>query len=142
MDRVGWFGVAALVLMNAARSLFVVQAFKPVVSKVEAVPRYSYTVVRTYPHDREAFTQGLEFQDGFLYEGTGLNGRSSIRKVKLETGEVVQRRVVPSQYFGEGITIWKSDLFQLTWRSQVAFTYDRTTFAQKKTFSYAGEGWG
>ena len=67
-----------------------------------------YTVVRTFPHDRDAFTQGLQFLDGFLYEGTGLNGRSSIRKVKLETGEVVQRRDVPAQYFGEGIVVWQS----------------------------------
>src|SRR6266576_2773236 len=86
-------------------------------------PRSSYTVVHVYPHDRTAFTQGLEYLDGFLYEGTGLNGESSIRKVKLETGEVVQRRAVPAEHFGEGITIWKSNLIELTWRSQVALVY-------------------
>src|SRR2546427_758195 len=107
-----------------------------------AAPRQSYTIVHAYPHDPSAFTQGLEYHDGFLYEGTGLNGRSSIRKVKLETGEVVQRRDVPSRYFGEGITIWKAELFELTWRSQLAFTYDLATFAPKRTLSYAGEGWG
>src|SRR5437588_9038642 len=106
------------------------------------LPVYGYRIVRTYPHDRSAFTQGLEYADGFLYEGTGLNGRSSIRKVKLETGEVVQRREVSAQYFGEGITIWRSDLVELTWRSHVAFVYDRATFAPKQTFSFAGEGWG
>jgi glutaminyl-peptide cyclotransferase len=105
-------------------------------------PRGSYTVVRVYPHDRAAFTQGLEYHDGFFYEGTGLNGQSSIRKVKLETGEVVQRHDVPSQYFGEGITIWKSDLIELTWQSQVALVYDAATFTQKRTFPYVGEGWG
>ena len=105
-------------------------------------PRQSFSVVHAYPHDPAAFTQGLEYHDGFLYEGTGLNGRSSIRKVKLETGEVVQQRPVSSDYFGEGITIWKSDLFELTWRSQVAFVYDARTFAPKKTLSYTGEGWG
>jgi glutaminyl-peptide cyclotransferase len=105
-------------------------------------PRGSYTVVRAYPHDRSAFTQGLEYHDGFFYEGTGLNGQSSIRRVKVETGEVVQRHDVPAQYFGEGITIWKSDLIELTWQSQVALVYDAATFAPRRTFSYAGEGWG
>jgi glutamine cyclotransferase len=105
-------------------------------------PRSTYTVVRSYPHDRLAFTQGLEYADGFLYEGTGLNGRSSIRKVAIETGQVMQRRDLATQYFGEGITIWKGNLVQLTWRSQIAFAYDRATFTPKGTFSYAGEGWG
>jgi glutaminyl-peptide cyclotransferase len=105
-------------------------------------PRSSYTVVRVYPHDRSAFTQGLEYAGGFFYEGTGLNGQSSIRKVKLETGEVVQRHDVPAEYFGEGITIWKSSLIELTWRSQIALVYDLATFSQKRTFSYVGEGWG
>jgi len=106
------------------------------------LPVSGYTVVRTYPHDRDAFTQGLQYLDGFLYEGTGLNGRSSIRKVKLETGEVVQRRNLATDYFGEGITVWQSELFQLTWRSGVAFVYDRSTFALRRTFTYPGEGWG
>jgi glutaminyl-peptide cyclotransferase len=105
-------------------------------------PHQMYSVVRTYPHDPSAFTQGLEYHDGFLYEGTGLNGRSSIRKVRLETGEVVQKRDLPSQYFGEGITIWKAEIVELTWRSQIGFTYDLSTFAPKRTFSYSGEGWG
>lgn len=74
--------------------------------------------------------------------GTGLNGRSSIRKVTLETGEVLQQRAVSSDHFGEGITIWKSDLIELIWRSQIAFVYDRTTFEPKRTFTYLGEGWG
>ena len=78
------------------------------------IPVYTYQVVRTYPHDPAAFTQGLEFVDGALYEGTGLNGRSSIRKVKLDTGEVLQRRDISSEYFGEGITLWKTDLIERT----------------------------
>jgi len=105
-------------------------------------PRASYRVVHVYPHDHGAFTQGIEYLDGFFYEGTGLNGKSSIRKVKVETGEVVQKRDVSREHFGEGITIWKSDLIELTWQSHVAFVYDRATFAPKRTFSYAGEGWG
>src|SRR6185295_3080538 len=99
----------------------------------ERLPVYSYRVVRSYPHDSKAFTQGLQFVDGFLYEGTGLNGSSSIRKVKLETGEVVQKRDVARAYFGEGITVWKTDVIQLTWQSQVAFVYDKTTFAPRGT---------
>ena len=103
---------------------------------------YGYRVVRAYPHDPKAFTQGLQCVDGFLYEGTGLNGRSSIRKVTLETGEVVQRRDVARAYFGEGITVWNTDLIQLTWESHVAFVYDKETFAPRRTFTYAGQGWG
>ena len=108
----------------------------------ERLPVYGYRVVRSYPHDPTAFTQGLEYVDGVLYEGTGLNGSSSIRKVKLETGEVVQRRDVARAYFGEGITVWKTDLIQLTWQSNVAFVYDRQTFAPLRSFKYKGEGWG
>src|SRR6185503_799743 len=77
------------------------------------IPNYSYSVVKTYPHDRRAFTQGLQYLDGFLYEGTGLNGESTIRKVKIETGEVLQRRDLAKEHFGEGISVWKSDLVQL-----------------------------
>jgi glutaminyl-peptide cyclotransferase len=98
--------------------------------------------VHSYPHDREAFTQGLQFVDGILYEGTGLNGRSSIRKTKFETGEVLQTRSVPKEYFGEGITVWNRELFQLTYQSGVAFVYDAQSFAPKRSFRYAGEGWG
>jgi glutamine cyclotransferase len=104
--------------------------------------RASYSVIRVFPHDRAAFTQGLEYFDGVFYEGTGLSGKSSIRKVQVETGEVLQRRDVAGEYFGEGITIWKNDLIELTWQSKVAFVYDRATFAPKRTFSYPGEGWG
>ena len=104
-------------------------------------PIYKYTIVHSYPHDPDAFTEGLEYRDGFLYESTGLNGKSSIRKVKLETGEVVQNRNLSKDYFGEGITFWKDDLFELTWISEIAFVYDAKTFASKKTFNYKGEGW-
>ena len=105
-------------------------------------PRASYSVIRAFPHDRAAFTQGFEYFDGVFYEGTGLSGKSSIRKVNVETGEVLQRRDVAAEYFGEGITIWRNDLIELTWQSKVAFVYDRATFAPKRTFSYPGEGWG
>jgi glutaminyl-peptide cyclotransferase len=106
------------------------------------VPVYAHTIVKVYPHDPGAFTQGLQYIDGALYEGTGLYGRSSIRRVRLETGEVLQRRDVPREHFGEGITIAGDELFQLTWQSQIAFVYDRKTFAPRRTLSYRGEGWG
>lgn len=106
------------------------------------LPIYNYTVVRSYPHDPSAFTQGLQYVDGVLYEGTGLNGRSSIRRVNLETGNVLKQHTIDPQHFGEGITVFGSDLFELTWQSGLAFVYDRTTLAPKKTFKYTGEGWG
>src|SRR6476660_5119887 len=105
-------------------------------------PLFGYQIVRTYPHDPDAFTQGLEYVDGVFYEGTGLNGRSSIRKVKIETGEVLQKRDVPQEHFGEGITVWKSEIIELTWQSRIAFVYDRATFEPKRRFGYSGEGWG
>jgi glutamine cyclotransferase len=103
---------------------------------------YGYQIQRVFPHDPRAFTQGLQYVDGFLYEGTGQHGQSSIRKVRLETGEVLQKRDIPVEHFGEGITVWKNDLIELTWQSHVAFVYDRRTFETKKQFSYPGEGWG
>ena len=106
-----------------------------------AVPVYGYEVVRTYPHDPGAFTEGLFYLDGYLYESTGLEGHSSIRKVKLETGEVVQKIDVPSQYFGEGIVNWKKHLVSLTWKAQIGFVYDLATLKLRRTFSYTGEGW-
>jgi glutamine cyclotransferase len=107
-----------------------------------AMPMFGYTVVHSYPHDRDAFTQGLQVVDGVFYEGTGLNGRSSIRRVKIETGEVLQKRDVAATYFGEGITVRGNELFQLTWQTGVAFVYDRQTFAPKRQHTYTGEGWG
>jgi glutamine cyclotransferase len=106
------------------------------------VPVYGYEVVRSYPHDRNAFTQGLIFRGGVFYEGTGLNGRSGLRKVKLESGEVLQAKPLPQQYFGEGITDWKGQIVQITWRSEVGFVYDMNTFEQTKRWTYTGEGWG
>src|SRR5438045_9490160 len=99
-----------------------------------SVPTLGYRIVRAYPHDRDAFTRGLQYLDGVLYEGTGLVGRSSSRRVALDTGRVEQKRNVPAPYFGEGITVWKNDLIELTWQSHVAFVYDRATFVPKKQF--------
>jgi len=98
--------------------------------------------VRAYPHDPRAFTQGLLFHDGVLYEGTGQWGESSIRKVNLETGEVLQKREIPEAYFGEGIAIAGNRLIELTWRNQKGFVYDLATFEPRGEFTYPGEGWG
>jgi glutamine cyclotransferase len=105
-------------------------------------PVSGYRVVHVYPHDPQAFTQGLVYRDGVLYEGTGLNGRSSIRKVRLENGEVLQIQKVDQQYFGEGIAVVNDTIFELTWQSGIGFLYDRETFRRKGTFTYHGEGWG
>jgi len=108
----------------------------------ERAIEYTYEVVHTYPHDPSAFTQGLVYLDGVLYEGTGLWEESSIRRVKLETGEVLQKHDVPGEYFGEGIVVWKDRLVELTWKNHKGFVYDLATFAVKGEFSYPGEGWG
>ena len=101
-----------------------------------------YRVVNVYPHDPDAYTQGLVYRDGFLFESTGLNGRSTLRKIRLETGDVVQQHRVDPQYFAEGLANWNGQLIQLTWKSGLGFVYDLTTFQRRKTFRYRGEGWG
>jgi len=105
-------------------------------------PVYGYKIVHVYPHDHSAFTQGLEYRGGFLYEGTGLNGRSSLRKVELESGKVLQQIQVDSRYFGEGITLVDRRIVELTWQSHRGFVYDRDTFQLIRDFDYPGEGWG
>ena len=105
-------------------------------------PEYTYQVVQVFPHDPAAFTQGLVYHGGFLYEGTGLNGRSSLRKVRLETGEVVQRVDLAPEFFGEGIALLKNQIVQLTWQSQTGFVYSASDFHLLRRFSYTGEGWG
>jgi glutamine cyclotransferase len=101
-----------------------------------------YRVVHAYPHDQHAFTQGLIYLDGHLYESTGIQGQSSLREEDLETGRILRMQLVPDQYFAEGLTDWKDTLIQLTWQSHVAFIYDRATFRLLRTLHYEGEGWG
>ena len=109
---------------------------------VATAPVYSYRVLQTYPHDPTAFTQGLVYTDGMLYESTGIYGKSSLRRVDLETGQVLQRYDLPAPYFGEGIAVLSATIIQLTWRERVALVYDRETFSPTGTFSYTTEGWG
>jgi glutamine cyclotransferase len=112
--------------------------------RIRATPpsQYTFKIVRTFPHDPAAFTQGLAFRDGFLYEGTGLKGRSSLRKVRLDTGEVIQRVDLAPEFFGEGIALYNNEIIQLTWQSQTGFVYNLSNFHLLHRFSYAGEGWG
>jgi len=105
------------------------------------VPEYGYDVVHVYPHDRNAFTEGLFYLNGFLYEGTGMTGQSSVRKVKLETGEVLQQIEIPEVYFGEGIIKWKDKLYEMTYKHEVGFIYDFATLKKTGEFHYPGQGW-
>jgi glutamine cyclotransferase len=107
-----------------------------------AVHVYSYKIITVYPHDKAAYTQGLVYDGQILYESTGLYGNSTVREVELETGKIQQSNSMPSRYFGEGLTIWKDQLIQLTWRSRTGFVYNKSDFKQIRNFSYEREGWG
>jgi glutaminyl-peptide cyclotransferase len=112
----------------------------------DKLPVYGYDIVKTYPHDPKAFTQGLTFSNGFLYEGTGGrqtdNYRSSLRKVEIDSGKILQKIDLDGRYFGEGITIFDGKIYQVTWQEQKGFVYDLNDFKLIKEFNYAGEGWG
>jgi glutaminyl-peptide cyclotransferase len=122
-------------------SIFVAAALTAATPLRAAVPVYSYKIVHVYPHDTGAYTEGLFFKDGCLFESTGEAGQSTVRKVDLKSGEVMQRYNLPSQYFGEGIVDWKGHLVQLTWQTQIGFVYDLASFKTLRTFTYPGEGW-
>ena len=134
--------VGAAVTLLVAGGLVIRAQAPPAPPPGSKTPVSGYTVVRTYPHDPKAFTQGLEYHDGFLYEGTGLKGQSAIRKVELETGRVVQEEKINPAYFGEGITLTAGKLFELTWQTRTGFVYDAKTFKLIRNFGYFGEGWG
>jgi glutamine cyclotransferase len=108
----------------------------------DVIPVYTYNIVNTYPHDRNAFTEGLVFEDGVLYEGTGLFGYSTLRRVELETGDILQISELSAQFFGEGITIYGNKIIQLTWQSNIGFVYDKNSFELLQEFNYSTEGWG
>jgi glutaminyl-peptide cyclotransferase len=136
MSRIRAIGVLGLIA--AFSPLVLAQTAKP----AARTPVYGYTVVNSYPHDPDAFTQGLIFRDGVLFESTGYNGKSSLRKVRLETGEVLQRINIDARYFAEGMTDWGNRLIQLTYTTQIGFVYDLSSFTLQKTFTYTGQGWG
>ncbi|MEP6506245.1 MAG: glutaminyl-peptide cyclotransferase [Betaproteobacteria bacterium] len=111
-------------------------------AKAKKIPTWSYQVVHAYPHDVNAFTEGLFYLNGFLYESTGLDGHSSVRKVKLETGQVVQRATLPADLFGEGIAAFGGRLMGLTWKNHLGYVLDLDSFDTAGQFGYPGEGWG
>jgi glutaminyl-peptide cyclotransferase len=129
-------------LLAVAIVLVFVEPYSSSSSAQRTTPIDTVRVVKTYPHDPTAFTQGLIYLDGFLFESTGLRGHSSLRKVQLKTGRVVQERRLDRAYFGEGLAALNGQLVQLTWRSNVAFVYNPGSFGVRSTFPYAGEGWG
>ena len=136
----GWLWVLAVTLWCVACSNNSNSGDAPT-----AVPHprmFTYTIVGTFPHDPAAFTQGLVFADGVLYEGTGLRGRSTIRRVDLITGTVLQSASLAPELFGEGIAVVGNTIFQLTWQGRVGFVYDKATFALLRQVTYATEGWG
>jgi len=124
------FSIVAFVLLNERQS------------NSASSQHYAYSVVNTYPHDRNAFTQGLVYENCFLYESTGLYGESTLRCVQLETGNVLQSNSLPDEYFGEGITVFGDNIIQLTWESNKGFVYDKHSFDLLREFSYPTEGWG
>lgn len=108
----------------------------------ELAPQYSYRVINSFPHDPAAFTQGLVIDEGYLYESTGKNGKSSLRKVELTSGKILNQYNLPDEYFGEGMTIFQEKIIQLTWKSKTGFVYSREDFTPLQQFSYSTEGWG
>jgi glutaminyl-peptide cyclotransferase len=101
-----------------------------------------WTLVRSYPHDPRAFTEGLFYLDGVLYESTGINGQSQIRKVRLKDGKPIKTASLSPLYFGEGIVNWDGEIISVTWQNGIGFRWNRTTMMPTSTFSYKGEGWG
>lgn len=135
--------------LGLALVVFISSIFLPAAAVAQSTPTAAFTapvsgyrVVAEYPHDPEAYTQGLVFIDGELYEGTGLYGRSSLRRVDLETGDVLQAVELRPRYFGEGIAVVEDGIFQLTWQNGLAILFDRETFEPVDTFRYETEGWG
>ena len=118
------------------------KVISPPNSAADKIPVYTYEIVNTFKHDPKAFTQGLVFHNGFLYESTGQHGESSIRKVEIESGRVLQKQDLSEDYFGEGAAILGDRIYQITWRDKKAFVYDLNDFKLLKEFEYQGEGWG
>ncbi len=136
------FAIVALIVVLAFLVGFAVIAQNNPLTESTNVSHYTYSVVNSFPHDPNAFTEGLTYADGFLYESTGLNGASSLRKINLTSGEVLQSVSLPAQFFGEGITIVGDQIIQLTYQSKIGFLYDKASFQLLGNFSYPTEGWG
>jgi glutamine cyclotransferase len=132
-----------LAIISALLTVLACAPAGPLAAQRKPAPVQSYKVIATFPHDTSSFTQGLVFaSDGQMYESTGLQGESTLRRVDIATGKTLQRIDVPSQYFAEGLAMVGDELLQLTWQHKIGFVYDRATFKQKRTFAYKTEGWG
>jgi glutaminyl-peptide cyclotransferase len=152
LQRLLWFAMVAMVVMGAwfgsYGAALLVWAAPHVSARAESplaegsISVLSVTVVKAFPHDPTAFTQGLEYHGGFLYESTGLRGKSSLRKVDIATGRVLQSVKLPAEYFGEGLTIFNRKIYQLTWLSKTGFIYDLQSLRKTGEFHYESEGWG
>ena len=129
-------------LLAVSAATFILACAPTTTAQRKPAPVQTFKVIATFPHDQSSFTQGLVFADGQMYESTGLNGESTLRRVDVTTGQMLQRINVPAEYFAEGLALVGDELLQLTWQTKVGFVYDRKTFAQKRTFSYNTEGWG
>jgi glutamine cyclotransferase len=137
--------LAAILTLTAvlAASLFSIMLLNQTnIPPSESATRYTYSIVKTYPHDTVAFTEGLVYDNGWLFESTGGFVDSSLRRVSLENGTIEQHLTLPGQYFGEGLTVVNNSLVQLTWQNKIGFVYDKETFGLLGNFSYSTEGWG
>jgi glutaminyl-peptide cyclotransferase len=136
----------AVATLLAATILFlsvsIIISFEKSNQATTTAQQYTFSVVKTYPHDQNAFTEGLFFADGYIYESTGLNGASTLRRVDLASGQVLQEIALPEEFFGEGATLINDTIIQLTWQSHIGFVYGKTSLAQLGNFSYPTEGWG
>ena len=130
---------AGLVLLAV---IFCVLSLGEAQASAGSIPTYDCKIINTYPHDKTAFTQGLVYQTGELYEGTGLYGQSTLRRVDLETGRVLKQINLSDKLFAEGVAIWKDRLIQLTWQSGIGLVYDKENMTQIGDFRYPTEGWG
>lgn len=133
-------GILTVTLILVSSAIFLVSVSDNTAHSVAM--HYTYSIVNVYPHDENAFTEGLVFENGFLYESTGLYGNSTLRRVELETGKILQLHALNNQFFGEGITIVGNRIIQLTWQSRRGFVYDKDNFDLLQEFSYDSEGWG
>jgi len=134
-----WIGV---LLFQTACAPSIVKMTPTPGATANLTEQMTYEVINVFPHDADAFTQGLVYLDGFLYESTGLYGESSLRKVVLETGVVLKQINLDPAYFAEGLTHWGESLVQLSWRERTGWVYDLDEFSLQDQFSYATEGWG
>jgi len=141
--KVSLLSLALVIIFISWQDSSILPVYKNAVADEEDnTTLYTYKVVNTFPHNTESFTQGLYIEDGLLYESTGLNGKSAVKKIDLKTGEVIKSRDMQDKFFGEGLTIVDDKIYQITWRSKTGFVYNKESLDILRTFSYKTQGWG